>query len=804
MIEDWFEAQGWEPYSFQTECWAAQRAGQSGLVQVPTGSGKTYAAYGGCLDPLQSVEPAGLRILYITPLRAMTRDLELALRKPIQALGWPVAVESRTGDTPSSVKTRQRRRLPEVLLTTPESLTLLLTYTEAPRLFARLDTVIVDEWHELLVSKRGTQVELALARLRQWHPQLKTWGLSATLANPQEALRHLAPHQPGAVHITAPIQRPIEIQSVIPADIHDIPWAGNMGLRIAEALMARLDPDVPTLVFTNTRNQAEMWHDALLAAKPEWASIMGLHHGSLDRDGREVLERGIKDGSVRIVIATSSLDLGVDFSPIKQVVQIGSPKGIARLMQRAGRSNHRMGETSQLICMPANALHLLEFAAAREAIDRGEIEAILPPREPLDVLCQHIITRSLAEGFDADALFDEVRSTAAYANLARERFDWALELMAHGGKTLRSYPDYQKLARREDGHWEIRENRMAKRHRMMIGTITSDTTVQVRFVNGARLGHVEEYFAGKLRVGQKFLFSGRTLQVHSFRDMTLFVRKAKGGRGSVPRWMGGKMPLSNQLAHALRRSFQEIVEGTAEGSPEIDSLGPIIKIQQELSMIPRAGEVLIELCETREGSHGFCFTFEGRLVNDGLAALLAYRMGQIKPATFTMTASDYGIEWLCPEPYPFAEIFAARDTLFAEEHLLRDTLESINVGELARRQFRGIARIAGLTFDGYPGSRKSGKQLQISSGLIYDVFSRYDSHNLLLQQAQQEVLETQFEETRLRETLRRLREAELVFRETARPTPLSLPLIADRLTSMLSTEALENRLARIQQQWTKP
>lgn len=803
MIEDWFKAQGWEPHSFQKECWSHQRAGRSGLVQVPTGSGKTYAAYGGCLDLLQQPDPPGLRILYLTPLRAMTRDLELALKRPVEALNLPATVESRTGDTSSTVKTRQRRRLPEVLLTTPESLTLLLTYTEAPRLFGRLDTVIVDEWHELLASKRGTLVELALARLRQWHPELKTWGLSATLANPAEALRHLAPHDSSAVHATSKIDRPLEIESVIPADIRDVPWAGNMGLRIAEPLIERLDPDVPTLVFTNTRNQAEMWHDALHQAKPEWSHLIGLHHGSLDREGREALERAIKDGSTRIVVATSSLDLGVDFSPIEQVVQIGSPKGIARLMQRAGRSNHRLGETSRLLCMPASALHLLEFSAAREAVARGEIEAILPPQEPLDVLCQHLVTRSLAEGFNADALYAEVCSTAVYARLTRERFDWALELVAQGGRTLSSYPDYQKLVKSTDGHWQVRETKVAKRHRMMIGTITSDTTVQVRFVNGARIGHVEEYFAGRLRKGQKFLFGGRTLQVHQFRDMTLFVRNAKGGRATVPRWMGGKMPLSNQLAHALRRSFQEIAEGEEASSREVEALQPIIAIQRELSAIPRAGEVLVELCDTREGFHGFCFTFEGRLVNDGLAALLAYRMGQVHPATFTMTANDYGIEWLCPEPYPFEDVFLDRDALFAEEHLLRDTLESINVGELAKRQFRGIARIAGLTFDGYPGSRKSGRQLQISSGLIYDVFSRYDPDNLLLQQAQQEVLETQFEETRLRETLRRLRKAAMVFRRTPRPTPLSLPLIADRLTSMLSTEALEKRLARIQQQWTK-
>jgi ATP-dependent helicase Lhr and Lhr-like helicase len=803
MIEEWFKAQGWSPHVFQGETWRAQRAGSSGLVQVPTGSGKTYAAYGGCLETLRSSDPRGLRILYVTPLRAMTRDIEMALRQPVEALDLPVDVGSRTGDTPASVKAKQRRRLPEVLLTTPESLTLLLTYAEAPRLFRYLDTVIVDEWNELLASKRGTQMELALARLRQWHPHLKTWGLSATLANPQEALRHLAPHAADAVHITARIDRPIEIQSIIPDDIHSVPWAGNMGLRIADALIQRLDPASPTLVFTNTRNQAEMWHDELRRAKPEWIPLMGLHHGSLDRQQREELEHGIKAGTTRIVIATSSLDLGVDFSPIEQVVQIGSPKGIARLIQRAGRSNHRWGEVSRLLCMPASALHLLEFASAREAVRRGEIEAIRPPRAPLDVPCQHIVTRSLAEGFDETALYQEICTTRAYAELSRERYDWALQLVARGGKTLSSYPNYHKLTKDAGGHWSIRETKLAQRHRMMIGTITSETSVQVRFVNGGRLGNVEEAFAGRLRRGETFLFAGRMLRMHSFRDMTLRVQKAKRGRATVPRWMGGKMPLSTQLAHALRRSLQQVAAGKKPDDPEVIALTPIINTQQALSVLPASGEVLFETCQTREGCHGFLFTFEGRLVNDGLAALLAYRMGQIRPATFTMTSSDYGIEWLCPEAYPFAEILSENDGLLSEADLLRDTLESINVGELAKRQFRGIARIAGLTFDGFPRARKTGKQQQISAGLIYDVFARYDPDNLLLQQAQQEVLETQFEETRLRQTLSRLRESTLIFRETTRPTPLSLPLIADRLTSMLSTEALESRVARIQQQWAK-
>lgn len=799
QIESWFRRINRVPHAFQHETWAAARAGGSGLIQVPTGSGKTYAAYGAALDRLVDPKPRGLRVLYITPLRAMTRDLEAALKAPVEDLELPASVESRTGDTSSSVRNRQRRRLPEVLLTTPESLTLLLTYANATDLFVHLETVIVDEWHELLAGKRGTQVELALACMRRWRPNLQTWGLSATLANPQTALRHLAPQVERARVVTADIVRPLELRSLYPRDIRSVPWAGNMGLKLIDTLLAELDPTHPTIVFTNTRNQAEAWHQRIAEARPDWSAMLGLHHGSLDREGREHLESGLKTGEIRIVIATSSLDLGVDFSPIERIVQIGSPKGVARLMQRAGRSNHRLGETGRLLCLPANALHLLEFAAAREAIERGEIEAIEPPREPVDVLCQQLVNRALCGGFDADALFAEITSTAAYANLSRERFDWALDLVARGGKTLSAYPDYRKLTRDGTGRWTVAADKLAKRHRMAVGTITSDSMVQVRFTRGARIGQVEESFAGRLKRGETFLFGGRVLAVDRFRDMTLFVRKAVGARPAVPRWLGGRMPLSTELSRAMRRTFDAVArdDPSVNSGSELTALRPVLDIQRKLSAVPRADEVLVERLRSREGDHCFCFTFEGRLVNDGLGALIAYRMAKLQPATFTVTVNDYGIEWLCPENYPFDELLTRDSALFRDEDLLADTLASINVAELAKRQFRGIARVAGLTFDGYPGSRKSGKQQQISSGLIYDVFVKFDPGNLLLQQARQEVLETQFEQTRLRATLGRLRQSKIRIHHTERPTPFALPLLADRLVNRLSTEKLEDRIERI-------
>ena len=770
---------------------------------MPTGSGKTYAAFGGAIELLAMGRKRGLRVLYITPLRAMTRDIESALRRPVEALRLDAAVESRTGDTAASQKARQRQRLPEVLLTTPESLTLLLTYASAAHLFRDLALVIVDEWHELLGSKRGTQVELALARLRRLaaaNPII--WGMSATLANPDEALAHLAPNDPDTRHITAGLDRPVRVTSLLPDDIRQIPWAGNTGLRLRDALLGALHPEIPTLIFTNTRNQAENWHAAITAARPEWRPLLGLHHGSLDRSSREALEHGIREGAIRLIVATSSLDLGVDFSTIRRIVQIGSPKGVARFLQRAGRGNHSPGAPAEILCLPASVLHLLEFAAVRSACERNAIEPVNPPKQPLDVLCQHMVTCAFGEGFAPDALFREVRGTRAYAELSRERFDWALSLVAEGGKTLAAYDAYRRLERDTAGRYRVRTSALAKRHRMAVGTISADSMVTVRFFRGKRIGQVEESFAARLKQGERFFFGGQALECRDFREMTLYVRKAENARAAVPRWLGGRMPLSTQLGGALREVLDAAARGDeTAGRAELRALAPVLATQRALSAIPRRDEMLFEICGTREGTHGFCFTFEGRRVNDGLGALLAYRMTRLRSATFTVTPNDYGIEWLCPEPFPFERVWRNHPELLAEGGLTDDILASMNLGELAKRQFRGIARVAGLTFEGYPGARKTGRQLQTSSGLLYDVFARFDPDNALLRQARDEVLEEQFEEKRLPATLRRMRQATLRFHETPRPTPLSLPLMADRLSSRLSSESLAERVARVQKQW---
>jgi len=824
--EAWFAARGWTPHAFQREAWARYAAGESGLIQVPTGSGKTYAAYLGPLEELVARRAAGeagavafgaaagASVLYITPLRAVARDIELALRLPVDELGLPVTVGSRTGDTEARERARQRERLPDVLVTTPESLTLMIANDRAEELLAGVRAVIVDEWHELLSSKRGVQVELALARLRTLAPELRTWGLSATIANVEEAAQALVGCAPpptaaggekpapatarAASVVHADIPRPIEVRSLMPDSVERFPWAGHLGLTMMKPLLAWLDPAVPTLVFTNTRSQAERWHAAIAWERPEWREVLAIHHGSLDREERERVEAGLKAGSLRIVVATSSLDLGVDFSPVERVVQIGSPKGVARLMQRAGRSGHRPGARCEVLCVPTHALELVEIASARDAVARREIEERHGWRAPLDCLVQHIVTRALGGGFAASALFDEVRTTAAFASLAREDFDWCLELALSGGRTLASYPQYHRIARGEDGRFGIASRRAAQLHRLNVGTISADATISVAFVGGRRIGSIEEGFIARLEEGDAFHFAGQVVEFVRVREMTAWVRRASRA-DLVPRWNGSRFPLSTALAAAVRRTLDEARRGIFR-EPETRLAEPVLREQMELSALPAPDETLLELCRTRDGSHLFVYPFAGRLVHEGLAVLLALRLARARPATFAVSMNDYGIELMAEdsaagEPFDFAPLVTP--ALFSRASVVEDLLEAVNLGELSRRQFRDIARVAGLVFQKYPGAERSGRQVQAGAGLIFDVMREFDPDNLLLRQAEREVVERQFEGGRLAATLERLERGPLRITRPRRPTPLGLPLVADRLGTTLSTEGVLARLQAI-------
>ncbi|MBC7623813.1 MAG: ligase-associated DNA damage response DEXH box helicase, partial [Aeromicrobium sp.] len=766
-VDAWFSSNGWQVFNFQRDVWAAYAQGQSGLIHSATGSGKTLAAW---LAPVlvhsdahtgNEGETMPLTVLWITPMRALAHDTRLSLEKPIRALNLPWTVGSRTGDTSSAERARQAKRMPSALITTPESLSLMLTQTDAQAQMQHLQCVVVDEWHEMIGNKRGVQVELALARLRRWRPSLRTWGLSATLGNMPEAMAVMMGTAGGGCIVEGVRDKKIVIDTLLPSGGKPFPWAGHLGFAMLGEVAAEIEATAKaggsTLVFTNTRSQAELWYQALLAAKPDWAGAIALHHGSLDRDVRDYVEAGLKSGMLMAVVATSSLDLGVDFSPVARVLQIGSPKGVARLLQRAGRSGHAPGQVSRVTCVPTHAFEFVESLAAQRAAYAGKIEARRPVSTPLDVLIQHLVTTALsgkgdAKGFEYQALLDEIRSTHAFADLTETDFDWALDFVTRGGEALHAYPEYRKVERSGE-RYVVNDGAIARRHRMAIGTIVSDASMDIRYMKGARLGHVEESFVARLSPGDAFTFAGKTLELIRVREMTAYVKPAKKIKNLVPQWTGGKMPLSTQLADSVRDVLEDIRQARAGDTvpAEIAVIERLFRVQRAMSRIPARHELLIEQIETREGHHLFFYPFAGRHVHTGLAALFGFRLGQLRPATFSFTVNDYGFELLSETSFVLSRDLL--DSLLSCDQLLSTVLQSLNVAEHSKRHFREIARVAGLIFTGFPGAGKTNKQLQATSGLIFDVFAQWDRDNPLLAQSTREVLERELEFQRLQEVL---------------------------------------------------
>lgn len=822
-LRAFFATRGWTPHDFQERTWRAYLEGHSGMVIVPTGAGKTFA---GCLGALAEAWEEhklgtcspGVRLLYVSPLRAVSRDIQHALELAVVGLRLPFRVEGRTGDTSSHVRTRQRTLLPEVLITTPESLSLMLSWEDASWRFASLRCVVVDEWHELLGSRRGTQLELCLARLRMFAPELRTWALTATLKNVAQAGQVVVGMRQTADIIQTLLARPIHLDACLPERVDAFPWAGYLGLAMLKPVLEFLDPAHATLLFTNTRSQAERWFSALWEERPAWRPFLALHHSSLEKEERERVEAGLKLGELRLVVCTSSLDLGVDFAPVERVVQIGSPKGVGRLIQRAGRSAHRPGAACRITCVPTHALELLEIAATRDAIQRGEIEPRVPLPEPLDVLSQHLVTCAIGGGVEPAAFLEEVRTTWTFRALSEDTLAKVIELVCQGGASLTAYPDFRRVER-EGERLVVTQKPIILLHRANIGTIVSEQTLSLVLKNGARLGQIEEYFISRLNPGNRFVFAGRVLELVQVKDSVAYVKPSKSRTATTPHWSGGRLPLSTALAASLRRTFDQLrrLLETSGGPETPDALvqapqtlplelrcaWPVIRAQARLSRLPAQDRTLAELARTREGTHFFLYPFEGRLVHEGLAALLAVRLTRGRPATFTLTVNDYGLELFSTEWFPFLEVLRTLGpgALFNTESLLEDILESINLSELARRQFREVARVAGLIHQGLPGRGRTGRQLQTSAGLLYDVFVKYDPQHLLLQQARKEVLEQQLERSRLVATLERLGNAPLEVREVVRPTPLGFPLLADRISSVLSSETTEATLARFIEEW---
>ena len=800
-VMQWLAARGWQAFDFQREVWAAVAAGRSGLLHATTGSGKTYAVWLGVLAVLLQRHPPGrqpqpLRVLWITPMRALASDTTRALAEPLQALSANWTIGQRTGDTSSSERARQDRRLPTALVTTPESLSLLLSREQSRNELQDVAYVVCDEWHELIGTKRGVQVQLALARLRRFNPALVTWGLSATLGNSEHAMAVLCGLQPARppLLVRGRMDKPLVIDTLIPPDPGRYSWAGHLGARMQAPVVDEIDKSGTTLVFTNVRSQAEIWYQLLLECRPQWAGQIALHHGSLDKAVREWVEQSLKAGSLRAVVATSSLDLGVDFLPVERVLQIGSAKGVARLLQRAGRSGHAPGRASRVTLVPTNTMELVEAAAARRAVRAGRMESRESPVKPLDVLVQHMVTVALGGGFQADVLFDEVRSAPAYQALTRSEFDWALAFCERGGESLTAYPDYHRVKRDDAGVYRVPDPAIARRHRLSIGTIVSDASMQVKYQNGTKIGTVEESFIARLRKGDCFYFAGRLLEFIRVQDMAAHVKKAQKARGTVPVWGGSKMPLSSEMGESVLQLMQEVARGDFT-EPELEAARPMLQTQMKVSRLPTPDTLLVEQYRSREGWHLYVHPFAGRHVHLGLASLVAWRLARHAPNTFSLSVNDYGFELLAAEAFDAGPVLDRR--VFSADNLLADVLASLNSSELAQRRFREIARVAGLVFSGYPGAPKSLKQVQASSGLFFEVFRKYDRDNLLLTQAEQEVLSQDLDIGRLGDALQAIARKRVEAVQLRHPSPMSLPLMVERCRGKLTTEQLSARLDRI-------
>jgi len=809
--EDWFAENGWTAFPFQKEAWTTYLQGHHGLVNAPTGSGKTYSLIVPILlefiknNPTnyRSKRGSGLQAIWITPIRALAKEIEFSAKRAVEGLNVNWKVASRSGDTSASQKIKQKEKPPELLITTPESLHLLLTHRDCREYFKNLKVIVADEWHELMGSKRGVQVELALSRLKTVAPALKIWGISATIGNMDQALHVLFGDYYSTQSfkiIKSDNKKKIEVISILPDELERMPWAGHLGIQLLNKVIPIVKESTSTLIFTNTRSFAEIWYQKMLDVAPELSGLIAMHHGSISRELRDWVEDQLHEGKLKAVVCTSSLDLGVDFRPVETIIQIGSPKGVARFLQRAGRSGHQPGATSRIYFLPTHSLELTEASALREAIDKGIVEDRLPYIRSFDVLVQYLITLAVGGGFKQDEIFKEIKGTFSYSSVTEEEWYFLLNFITTGGNALTAYDEYRKVIF-ENGLYIVEDRRIALKHRLSIGTIVSDTSLLVKFLSGKYLGMIEEYFIAQLNPGDVFWFAGQSLELVRVKDMEAQVRKSKKRSGRVPSWQGGRMPLSSQLSEMVRLKVDEAARHK-ESDVEMNFIRPLMDLQKLRSHLPRKDEFLIEYFETSEGHHVLMYPYEGRQVHEGIAALVAHRIARIKPITFSIAMNDYGFELLSDQEIPIEE--AIETNVLGVEDLVKDIQASINSTEMARRKFRDIAAISGLVFKGYPGQRVKDKHIQSSSQLFFSVFHDYESHNLLLLQAYEEVMEFQLEEARMRTALERINHQKIIIKKPDRPTPFAFPIMVDRLSrDKLTSERLEDRVKRMMVEYEK-
>ncbi len=809
---DWFGNQGWTPFAFQRQTWSAFLNNKNGLLNAPTGSGKTYALWFPILlEHLRKEEErpgsssSGLKAVWITPLRALSEEIRQSAERIIADLGIPFTVGIRTGDTSQAERARQRKKMPDLLITTPESMQLLLASKGYARIFGKCFAVVVDEWHELLGSKRGVQMELALSRLKGVSPGMKIWGISATIGNLEQAREVLL--GPGSealensILIRANLNKRITVRSILPETMDTFPWRGHLGLHLLDSVMEVLRSSQTTLIFTNTRSQCEIWFQKLLERYPELAGEIAMHHGSINKDTRLWVEQAIRNNRLKAVVCTSSLDLGVDFAPVERVIQIGGPKGVARFLQRAGRSGHRPGEESLIYFLPTHAIELIEASALKKTVKGEGIEDRIPYLNSFDVLVQYLTTLAVSDGFFPEQIFMEVQGTFCYQAMTRDQWEWLLKFLVLGSQSLNTYDEYKKVEVLEDGRFKVTNRGVAMRHRFQIGTIVGDADLTVRYQKGGYIGTVEEWFASQLQSGDVFTFAGRNLEFLRIREMQVLVRKSNKKTSRVPSWMGGRLTLSAQMSELLRQELYSASLPARDQSEEIRSLKQLFDRQRQESIVPGPEDFLIETFKTSDGYHHIFYPFEGRFVHEALASLLSYRISLLSPITFSLAYNDYGFELLSDRELDMQMVLD--NDLFSPEYLMDDLQKSLNSTEMARRKFRDIAVISGLVFSGYPKKGIKLKHLQSSSQLLFEVFRDYEPDNLLFQQAFRETFEHQLEEGRLRLALERIQSQKHIWKSCTKPTPFSFPIITDRLREKLSSEKLADRIRRMTQKLSR-
>ncbi len=813
-IWKFFKKNNWQPLDFQIEAWESYLRGESGIIQVPTGCGKTYAALMGPLLKLKEQNfSKGINILLVTPLKALSRDLKKSIFNAIQFFDANISVGIRNGDTSNYEKRKQIIKPPNILITTPESLTLLIANKEANKLFTNLFSIIIDEWHELMGCKRGNQCELALSWLRGNNKNIQIWAMSATIGNIEEAassILGLEYKQPKI--IKSNLVKDIEIKSVIPDNIGTFPWSGHLGIKSHKSLIKEIDKSKSTLIFTNTRNQSERWFQCLRYFNPEMEDNIALHHGSLDKEDRKLVEEGVKAGSIKWVVCTSSLDLGVDFQPVDQIVQIGSAKNIGRLIQRAGRSAHKPGGLSKILFMPTNALELLEISAMRRLINKGITEKIKIPELSYDVLLQHLVTLACGPGFDPNIEKERIKNCLSYRNLKDEDWNWCLDFLEYGGRCLKAYPKYKKIEKnyefknKKNFKYIMKDKTLVRIHKFNIGTITSDKSVIVKYIKGKSLGSLEENFASKLKISDTFFFAGRMLEFIKIRDNILYVKKSSQKSSMIPAWIGGQMVISDLLSKNIRKEIgltNELFSFKGIVNEELKSLLPILEKQKEISNIPRENQLLAEIYSYKGFKTLFVFPLEGKFVNEGIAFLWALRYSNLNKATFSITSNDFGFSITSTENYDFSLLINHLSYFMSSKNLAKDLESAINFSELTKVKFKNIAQISGLINNNNPSKLKTSNQLSISSNLLFEVFNKYENNHLLLKQSYEEVKKNELEIDRINSCLERMSKLDLILNDTEYPSPFAFPLLVERLNNTLSNETIEDRVNNLIKSYEK-